>query len=116
VVGVDTLHNAEFKLPEDQAKEIVARFEAGFAGTMRDGVRIMFSEKADPVLVQRVAEKAVATDKKAAVALLWDLYQMELKAAFAVVKKPVRCVNAACPSPISQPDAKCLTLVSYNSS
>jgi pimeloyl-ACP methyl ester carboxylesterase len=69
VIGVDTLHNAEFKLPEDQAKEVLAKFEANFAGTMRDGVRTMFSEKADPALVRWVAEKSAATDKKAAFAL-----------------------------------------------
>ncbi len=105
VIGVDTLHNAEFKLPEEQAKEIIARFEADFPGTMRDGVRTMFSEKTDLALVQRVAEKAAATDKKAAVALLRDLYQMDLRAAFAAVKKPVRCVNAAPWAPWGLPTA-----------
>jgi pimeloyl-ACP methyl ester carboxylesterase len=105
VVGVDTLHNAEFKMPEDQAKGIVAKFEADFPGAMREGVRTMFSEKTDPALVQRVAEKAAATDRKVAVALLRDLYQMDVTPAFAAVKKPVRCVNAAPWEPWGLPTA-----------
>ena len=94
VIGVDTLHNAEVRMPEEQIKQILASFESDFSGTMSQGLRAMFSDKTDPALVTRVAERAQKTDKRAALPLLRDLYEMDLKPAFSAVKKPVRCVNA----------------------
>src|SRR5438874_5425682 len=38
VIGVDTLQNAEFKMPEDVSKKFFEGFETDFKGTMRVGL------------------------------------------------------------------------------
>src|SRR5262245_51392719 len=47
VVGVDTLHNAEYKWPEDQSKMFLKMFEADFKGTMRSTIQGLLPEKAN---------------------------------------------------------------------
>src|SRR5207237_10621616 len=50
VIGVDTLQNAEFKMPEEMTKKFLAAFEADFKGTMRAGLGGLLHEKTDPDL------------------------------------------------------------------
>jgi pimeloyl-ACP methyl ester carboxylesterase len=97
VIGVDTLHDAEFKWPADTVKEAAAKMEADFSGMLRGAIQTMFLETADPALVKEVIEKALRTDRKAALGLIHDFAKVDLKSALAAVKKPVRCVNASAP-------------------
>ncbi|HEX6198893.1 MAG TPA: alpha/beta fold hydrolase, partial [Thermoanaerobaculia bacterium] len=48
VVAVDTLHQAEMAIPEEQVTQMVAGFESDFAGTTDRFVRMMYREGADP--------------------------------------------------------------------
>src|SRR5207245_3399812 len=50
VVGVDTLQNAEFKMPEEASKTFLEAFEADFKGSMRVGLSGLVHEKTDPDL------------------------------------------------------------------
>ncbi len=95
VVGVDTLHNAEFKWPASEAQEFVTRFTADFPGTMTAAIRSMFPESADPAVLDWVTSKALAANQQAAIALLRDIASLDLREAFAAVKVPIRCVNSA---------------------
>src|SRR5437660_6613032 len=45
VIGVDTLQNAEFKMPEEVTKKFLEAFETDFKGTMRMGLAGMLHEK-----------------------------------------------------------------------
>jgi pimeloyl-ACP methyl ester carboxylesterase len=105
VVGADTFHDAEYKLPDDQISMLMSKLEADFPGTVRELMPIMFSERTDPALVTRIVEKAVLTDKKGAIPLLRDLYGLDLKTVFAETRKPIRSVNAAPWSPWGLPTA-----------
>lgn len=94
VVGVDTLHNAEFKWPEDVAKKFLAGFEADFKGTLRAGVRGLMRENADPDLQKWIVTKAEAQDQKMALGLMRDLAGLDAKTLLKEAKVPVRCINS----------------------
>ena len=95
VVGVDTLHDAEFKAPEEHVNGFLDAFEKDFKGTMRFGMKGMLPEKADPELLEWLSSRAEKQDPKIAVPLMRDLTRVELAPLLKDAKVPVRCVNAA---------------------
>ena len=95
VIGVDTLHNVEFKWPEEQSKQILAAFEMDFKGTMRMGFKGMLPEKADPELVKWITERAEKQDPKMAIGLMRDMSRVDVKALMKDAQVPVRCINSA---------------------
>jgi pimeloyl-ACP methyl ester carboxylesterase len=97
VIGVDTLHDVEFTWPPDQAKMVATMMEADFNGTLTGAIRSMFLETTDPALVKEVTAKSLRTDRKAALGLMQGFAELDLKAALAGAKKPVRTINAAVP-------------------
>src|SRR5262245_55237734 len=68
VVGVDTLQNAEYKWPEEQAKQIQAGFQNDFKAMMESGINGMLPEKTDPELKKWITTRAQAQDQKMALA------------------------------------------------
>ena len=95
VVGVDTLANAEFKWPEETAKQVTAAFEADFKDTMAGAIRGMLPEKPDPELLRWITGRAQARDPKVAIALFRDFPRLDMKALFRDARVPIRCVNSA---------------------
>lgn len=94
VIGVETLHNAEYKTPEEQSEMFLKAFETDFKGTIRFAIRGMLPENAEPELLESTAAMAEKHDPKMAVALLGDVDRVDLKALFEDSKVPVRCINA----------------------
>jgi pimeloyl-ACP methyl ester carboxylesterase len=94
VVGVDTLHNAEFAWPKEMAEQFASRFDTNYSATLSAAVRSMFPTNADTALVNWVTTKAHSADRKATLALLRDFPNLDMKKAFAEAKVPIRCVNA----------------------
>jgi pimeloyl-ACP methyl ester carboxylesterase len=94
VIGVDTLQNAEFKMPEDVRKKFFAGFDSDFKGTMRVGIEGMLHEKTSPELKKWIITRAEAQDEKMALALMHDLSKLDNKALLREAKKPVRCINS----------------------
>ncbi len=105
VVGVDTLHNVEFKWPEEMAKDFHNKFETDFEGTMRGAVRMMFPEKTKEELVKWVSDRATGSDRKMALGIFGDFPNLDMKKIMAEAKVPIRCVNSAPYSKMSQPTA-----------
>lgn len=95
VVCADTLHDAERKLPAEMAAAILAGFEADFAGTMRQGAKLMFRDDADPAVVEWVMTRAVAAKPAVALPLMRELMTLDLAPLLASAKVPIRCINAA---------------------
>ncbi|MFL5339882.1 MAG: alpha/beta fold hydrolase [Gemmataceae bacterium] len=95
VIGVDTLHNVEFKWPEEQTKQILAAFESDFKGTVRMSFKGMLPEKADPELVKSLIARAESQDPKMAIGLMQSMTRLDVKALMKDAKVPVRCINAA---------------------
>jgi pimeloyl-ACP methyl ester carboxylesterase/nicotinamidase-related amidase len=95
VVGVDTLQNAEFQLPEEVRTKFLADFDKDFKGTMRVVVAGMAHEKTDAELKEWLMTRAEAQDPKMALALMRDLFGLDTVTAFKEAKVPVRCINSA---------------------
>jgi pimeloyl-ACP methyl ester carboxylesterase len=94
VIGVDTLQNAESKLPEEASKKFLAAFEADFSGTMRAGIPGLLHEKTDPELKKWLVTHAEAQDQKMALGLMRDMSGLDLVVLLKDAKVPVRCINS----------------------
>jgi pimeloyl-ACP methyl ester carboxylesterase len=94
VIGVDTLQNAEVKMPEETVKTFIAAFEADFKGTMRMGLSGLLPDKTDPGLKTWLITRAEAQDPKMALALMRDLTTLDAKKLLQDAKTPVRCINS----------------------
>jgi pimeloyl-ACP methyl ester carboxylesterase len=95
VVGVDTLHNAEFEMPEEVRKKFMDAFEMDFKGTMRGGLAGLLNEKTDAELKKWLADRAEAQDPRMALALMRDLSGLDTKKLLREAGTPVRCINSA---------------------
>jgi len=95
VIGVDTLQNAEFKLPEEVRKSILDGVEKDFKGTARVTIAGLLPEKADAELKTWLQTKAEGQDPKMALALMRDLFGLDTRKLLKEAKVPVRCINSA---------------------
>lgn len=94
VIGVETLQNAEYEMPEEVSKKVLADFAADFKGTLLEMLTGMMSENADAELRNWILTRAEAQDQKMAVALMHDLALLDLKPLFTDAKVPIRCINS----------------------
>jgi pimeloyl-ACP methyl ester carboxylesterase/nicotinamidase-related amidase len=95
VIGVDTLQNAEFKLPEEVRKPIFDGVKNDFKGTVRATFDGQLPEQADPELKKWLKTKAEGQDPKMALALMRDLFDLDTGKLLNEAKVPVRCINSA---------------------
>ena len=95
VIGVDTLPNVEFKMPEDVSKKFMEAFENDFKGTMRIGLEGMLHEKTDADVKKWILTRAEAQDQKMAVGLMRDMTGLDQKAIMKDAKVKVRCINSS---------------------
>jgi sigma-B regulation protein RsbQ len=95
VIGVDTLQNAEFKMPEEIRKQFMDAFEKDFKGTMQLGLNGMLHEKTDTELKKWLVTRAEAQDQKMAIGLMRDMSGLDSKTLLKEARVPVRCVNSA---------------------
>jgi pimeloyl-ACP methyl ester carboxylesterase len=95
VVGIDTLQNAEFAMPEEVRKQFMEAFEKDFKGTMRVGLAGMIHEKTDAEVKQWLLTRAEAQDPKMALSFMHDLTGLDPKKLLKDAKVPVRCINSA---------------------
>jgi pimeloyl-ACP methyl ester carboxylesterase len=95
VIGVDTLHNAESKIPAELADKLLAAIEKDFKGTIRAGFFTgLLPEKADPELASWLAKKAEGQNPKMAVALMREIFGLDSAKLLREAKVPVRCINS----------------------
>jgi pimeloyl-ACP methyl ester carboxylesterase len=95
VVGVDTLHNADFRLPEEEVKARLEFFENDFKGAMRFALGGMLPEDVDPDLKEWLAGRAEKQDPKVAIGIVHQLALLDLRPLLKDAGVPVRCINAA---------------------
>jgi sigma-B regulation protein RsbQ len=94
IVAVDTLHDADFEYPKDMAEGWIAQAEVDFEATMDTTVPSMFPPNADPETIKWVVAQAVQTDRTAAIALLRDFPNLDLKESFRSAGVPIRAIFA----------------------
>jgi sigma-B regulation protein RsbQ len=95
IVGVDTLHDSEFKMPAGMAEPMAARLETDFRGTMEAIVSSAFPAGSDPALVLWTIDESCRSDHAAAAALLRSYDALDAPALFSGAGVPIRCINAA---------------------
>jgi pimeloyl-ACP methyl ester carboxylesterase len=95
VVGVDTLQNAEVKLPEEVRKSILDGLDKDFKGTMHAAFDGLLPEKADAEVKKWLRTKVEGQDPRVPLALTRDLFGLDTKKLMKEAKVPVRCVNSA---------------------
>jgi pimeloyl-ACP methyl ester carboxylesterase len=95
VIGVDTLQNAEFKLPEEVSKPILDGALKDFKGTVRATFDAQLPEKTDDELKKWLKTKAEGQDPKMAIALMRDLFGLDTRKLLTEAKVPARCINFA---------------------
>jgi len=95
VIGVDTLHDAEFEMPEGWAKSFADRLDADFEHAPGEFVRSMFPESADPALIDWTLARMKRADRKAVIALMRDFDNVDPKGLLSAAHVPVRAINAA---------------------
>jgi len=95
VVCADALHDLDAAVSRDMADQMLRAFQADYPGTMTAMVGMMFPAARDTALAGRVARDAAATDSAVTLALIRDYPNLDLAAAMAAARVPVRCINAA---------------------
>jgi pimeloyl-ACP methyl ester carboxylesterase len=112
IVGVDTLHDAEFEYGKEMTQKAVERFKADFQETMASFVRSAFVEDTDPNLVKWVVSKARSANQEAVLAIILETPNLNIKQSFLAAKVPIRCINAK-PFPPNNSETKVETNRKY---
>jgi len=94
VIGVDTLHDADFRYPPGFLEQVARSFEADFPRAMESSIRSALPATVEPALARWILERACQTDRESAVALLRGLQDFDLRAVLAGAAVPVRVINA----------------------
>lgn len=95
VACVDTLRDAERKMPPEFRDQILAGLATNWEATVTAMMKMLFREDADPAVVDFVRTKVLAAKPAVAIPLMRDVLQLELPSLLAAAKVPIRCVNAA---------------------
>jgi pimeloyl-ACP methyl ester carboxylesterase len=103
VVGVDTLHNAEWSMPREAMQAAVGELESNFPAAMARSVEAVFPYSTNHTARTWVITRSQAANPAVALGLLRDFPDVNLREAFRAVKVPIRCINAAPSRPGSTP-------------
>lgn len=95
VIGVDSLHDADFAYRAGFLEEVAAGLEADFPRALEASFRGVTGPETPHELQDWICVRALHTDRGAAVGLLRGLEGFELAAALRGAGVPVRAINAA---------------------
>ncbi|MCP3980889.1 MAG: alpha/beta hydrolase [bacterium] len=96
VIGVDTLHDADFKFDDAQLDALLAQYESQFQPTCAQFVRAMFAGgTSDPTIVERTIAGMCAAPPEIAIPVFAAMRDYDMPAAMREVKAPIRCINSA---------------------
>jgi pimeloyl-ACP methyl ester carboxylesterase len=96
IVGVDTLHDAEFVFPEGMVESLTAQLTADYRAGIEGFLPQLFKPDADPEIVKWVVDQAVDTaNHETTIAMMAAFPKWDPPRALAAAGVPVRCINAA---------------------
>jgi len=95
IVGVDALHDFEFRWDRAAWQETIAAFEQDFRGSCSAFARTRFRSGSDPELVAGITEDLCSAPPQVATALLAGLPDFDLPSAATAAGVPIRCINSA---------------------
>lgn len=100
VIGVDTLHDAEWEFPPAMIEEFAKQFETDFHGTMDSFFDGMYSHlpDVDPAVLERLKRDALNNEPSMAAGVMLHFGHIDTKRLFRNCPVPIRCINAAEPN------------------
>lgn len=93
IVGVDTLHDADFELPAERNAQLVAALREDYPSAVERMFSAMSATAGEELRAWIVAEARAATPK-VAVALMEDVPTLDFPAMFREAGVPIRAINA----------------------
>jgi pimeloyl-ACP methyl ester carboxylesterase len=100
IVGVDTLHDAEFEFAGDEIEGFLRAFEADYVGTCESFVQQMFPEEGVETIITHVRATSCDGERRAiGTALMRDFGSIDMERWFTEAGVPIRVINAAAPNP-----------------
>lgn len=94
MVGVETLHDVEYRFTQQVVNDTNDAFVANYPGQVDFMVRSVFPAGADAELVDWTVQRALVQDQAAALSLLRSYPQLDMAALVAGADVPIRCINA----------------------
>ena len=94
VVGVDTFHDLDRLPSAEEFRQFVAPFERDFPMATAAFVRSMFTETADPALVDRIAKDMASAPPQVALASFGALFSYRAQDTLPKLHIPVFAINA----------------------
>lgn len=94
VVGIDTLHDVEYRFTQQVVNGMNDAFAANYPGQVDMMVRSVFPADAPAELVDWVVERALVQDQAAALSVLRSYPNLDMPALVAGADVPIRCINA----------------------
>jgi Predicted hydrolases or acyltransferases (alpha/beta hydrolase superfamily) len=105
IVCVDTLQNAEAKMPKEILEKAASQMEVDYAKTVREFMPMLFPDNPDPKILDWVNAEAVTSNPKATIPLMRNLADVDTVALMKAAKVPIRCVNSKPYKPTALPTA-----------
>jgi len=93
VVGVDTFQVLDYRITPEEAKQRFDSFQHDFAGALKQMVRMLFHDDADPGLVADAERRMAGTSHEAAQAMFKSLAGYDAGAAARRLTVPLRAIN-----------------------
>lgn len=94
VVGVDTLHSAEWSFNQEEWEQIMTAFDQDFVGTCEQFVRGLYRPDVDATLLAWTTQDMCDARPEVATALLTSFIDLNPGEMLAAAGVPVRCINA----------------------
>lgn len=95
VIGVDTLHDFEWDLSDDEWRKFIAGFEKEFRSTCEEFVADFFLDTSPAALEAEIVADMCSTDPGPATALMRDYRNVDYADLTSRTRIRVRCINAA---------------------
>jgi len=93
VVGVDTFQVLDQRITPEAAKERAEFFQSDFTGALKQMVRMLFHDDADPALIAEAERRMAGTSPEAAHAMLLSFAGYDVGAAASRLTMPLRAIN-----------------------
>jgi pimeloyl-ACP methyl ester carboxylesterase len=93
VVGVDTFQVLDNRITPEEAQERADFFQRDFSGALKQMVRMLFHQDADPALIADAEKRMAGTSPEAARAMFLSLAGYDEGAAARRLTVPLRAIN-----------------------
>lgn len=93
VIGIDTLHDADRKLPKEAIEGLANGFEQDFDGMLEQAIGAMLPADVDPAAHEWILAQARAAHRAPVIAMLRSFVDVDVPALMRGARVPVRCIN-----------------------